>query len=74
MLQLFKWTEVGGCFYLVLALINQAGEFLIPGKNAVSEETELNENIHSNNDYVETASLLEQVRTLMPVSSWTLFA
>lgn len=41
-------------------VLQKAGEFLIPGKSAVSEETELNENIHSNNNYVETASLLEQ--------------
>lgn len=41
-------------------VLQKAGEFLIPGKSAVAEETELDENIHSNNDYVETASLLEQ--------------
>lgn len=43
------------------ALINQAGAFLVPGKSpAVAEETELEE-IHSSDDYVDTASLLEQV-------------
>ena len=59
--------------FTLFALINQAGEFLIPGKSVVSEETELNENIHSNNNYVETASLLEQVSTLMSAYPWILF-
>lgn len=39
----------------------QAGEFLVTQSHAPDQETELNENLHSNNDYADTASLLEQV-------------
>ncbi|XP_062171833.1 V-type proton ATPase subunit a1 [Alnus glutinosa] len=41
-------------------VLQKAGGFLVSsGSHAVSER-ELNENVYSNNDYVETASLLEQ--------------
>ncbi|KAL1084912.1 hypothetical protein V6Z11_D08G013400 [Gossypium hirsutum] len=42
-------------------VLQKACGFLLPSSNhAVSEERELSENIYSNDDYVETASLLEQ--------------
>ncbi|KAL0370053.1 UNVERIFIED_CONTAM: V-type proton ATPase subunit a1 [Sesamum angustifolium] len=37
----------------------QAGDFLVPGE-IHSEETELDENVYTNNDYSDTVSLLEQ--------------
>lgn len=44
----------------------QARGFLVSsGSHAVSER-ELDENVYSNDDYVETASLLEQVLVHMP--------
>ncbi|KAF9593764.1 hypothetical protein IFM89_025231 [Coptis chinensis] len=44
-------------FQLVL---QKAGGFLVSKSHAVSEERELDENVYSRDDYVETASLLEQ--------------
>ncbi|KAK8339111.1 hypothetical protein V6Z12_A08G013200 [Gossypium hirsutum] len=42
-------------------VLQKACGFLLPSSNhAVAEERELTENIYSNDDYVETASLLEQ--------------
>lgn len=42
-------------------VLQKAGVFLASSKsNAVPEERELEENVYSNDDYVETASLLEQ--------------
>ncbi|PON62354.1 ATPase, V0 complex, subunit 116kDa [Parasponia andersonii] len=42
-------------------VLQKAGGFLVSNKtHAVSEERELDENIYSNDTYVETASLLEQ--------------
>ncbi|KAH1108933.1 hypothetical protein J1N35_012701 [Gossypium stocksii] len=42
-------------------VLQKACGFLLPNSNhAVAEERELSENIYSNDDYVETASLLEQ--------------
>lgn len=40
----------------------QAGDFLMPdGNHSAAQETELDENVHINNDYADTASLMEQV-------------
>ncbi|KAL9244714.1 hypothetical protein vseg_018459 [Gypsophila vaccaria] len=51
-------------------VLQKAGAFLIPGKsNTVEEETELDENIHSNDEYVDTSSLLEQEMRGTPVQS-----
>ncbi|KAK9677258.1 hypothetical protein RND81_11G131300 [Saponaria officinalis] len=51
-------------------VLQKAGTFLIPGKtSAVAEETELEENIHSNDEYVDTSSLLEQEMRGTPVQS-----
>ncbi|XP_010043691.2 V-type proton ATPase subunit a1 [Eucalyptus grandis] len=42
-------------------VLQKAGGFLVSGKSPVAvEDRELDENIHSNGDYVETASLLEK--------------
>ncbi|XP_022729153.1 V-type proton ATPase subunit a1-like isoform X2 [Durio zibethinus] len=42
-------------------VLQKAGGFLVSSNNhAVAEETELSENVYSNDDYVETSSLLEQ--------------
>ncbi|XVF47095.1 hypothetical protein PTKIN_Ptkin03bG0081800 [Pterospermum kingtungense] len=42
-------------------VLQKAGGFLVSSNNhAVSEEWELSENVYSNDDYVETSSLLEQ--------------
>nr|GMD61377.1 V-type proton ATPase subunit A1-like [Ipomoea batatas] len=41
-------------------ILQKAGEFLVTQSHAPDQETELNENVHSNNDYADTASLLEQ--------------
>ncbi|XP_052490695.1 V-type proton ATPase subunit a1 [Gossypium raimondii] len=42
-------------------VLQKACGFLLPSSNhAVAEERELSENVYSNDDYVETASLLEQ--------------
>ncbi|XP_057247649.1 V-type proton ATPase subunit a1 isoform X2 [Beta vulgaris subsp. vulgaris] len=50
-------------------VLQKAGAFLVPGKSpAVAEETELEE-IHSSDDYVDTASLLEQEIRGTPVQS-----
>lgn len=49
-------------FHFVLWGHHQAGGFLVSGKSpVVVEDRELDENIHSNGDYVDTASLLEKV-------------
>ncbi|KNA18565.1 hypothetical protein SOVF_069640 isoform B [Spinacia oleracea] len=51
-------------------VLQKAGAFLVPEKSsAVAEETELDENIHSSDDYVDTASLLEQEMRGTPVQS-----
>ncbi|XP_074275887.1 V-type proton ATPase subunit a1 [Silene latifolia] len=51
-------------------VLQKAGAFLIPGKSsAVAEDTELDENIHSNDEYVDTSSLLEQEIRGTPVQS-----
>ncbi|KAK9690445.1 hypothetical protein RND81_09G128100 [Saponaria officinalis] len=51
-------------------VLQKAGEFLVPGKNSsVAEETELDENIHTNNGFVDTATLLEQELHGTPVQS-----
>ncbi|XP_057955951.1 V-type proton ATPase subunit a1 isoform X2 [Malania oleifera] len=42
-------------------VLQKAGDFLVSSKShAVAEERELDENVYSKDDYVETASLLEQ--------------
>ncbi|XP_022756075.1 V-type proton ATPase subunit a1-like isoform X4 [Durio zibethinus] len=42
-------------------VLQKAGGFLVSSNNhAVAEERELSENVYSNDDYVETSSLLEQ--------------
>ncbi|KAK3036820.1 hypothetical protein RJ639_031298 [Escallonia herrerae] len=42
-------------------VLQKAGGFLVPSKsNGVPEERELDENVYSNDDYADTASLLEQ--------------
>ncbi|XP_021889755.1 V-type proton ATPase subunit a1 [Carica papaya] len=42
-------------------VLQKAGGFLLSSDNrSVGEETELNENVYSNNDYIETGSLLDQ--------------
>ncbi|XP_021717099.1 V-type proton ATPase subunit a1-like isoform X2 [Chenopodium quinoa] len=51
-------------------VLQKAGSFLVPGKSpAVAEEVELDENIHSSDDYADTASLLEQEMRGTPVQS-----
>ncbi|KAL2239794.1 UNVERIFIED_CONTAM: V-type proton ATPase subunit a1, partial [Sesamum indicum] len=40
-------------------VLQKAGDFLVPGESH-SEETELDENVYTNNDYSDTVSLLEQ--------------
>ncbi|KAL0390486.1 UNVERIFIED_CONTAM: V-type proton ATPase subunit a1 [Sesamum calycinum] len=40
-------------------VLQKAGDFLVPGE-IHSEETELDENVYTNNDYSDTVSLLEQ--------------
>ncbi|KAI3461471.1 hypothetical protein Pfo_018134 [Paulownia fortunei] len=42
-------------------VLQKAGDFLVPsGSHSAAQETELDENIYTNNDYADTASLLEQ--------------
>lgn len=49
-------------------VLQKAGGFLVSSKNhAVAEERELDENVYSKNDFVETSSLLEQ--EMQPVPS-----
>lgn len=51
-------------------VLQKAGAFLVPGKSSsVAEETELDENIHLDDDYVDTESLLEQEMRGIPVQS-----
>lgn len=40
----------------------QAGEFLVSSQsNTSAQETELDENVHSHDEYADSASLMEQV-------------
>ncbi|KAL8516107.1 hypothetical protein ACS0TY_014691 [Phlomoides rotata] len=42
-------------------VLQKAGDFLVPsGNHSVEQETELDENVHMNNEYADVASLLEQ--------------
>ncbi|KAG6415088.1 hypothetical protein SASPL_122490 [Salvia splendens] len=42
-------------------VLQKAGDFLMPdGNHSADHETELDENVHTNNDYADSASLLEQ--------------
>ncbi|CAA0816850.1 V-type proton ATPase subunit a1 [Striga hermonthica] len=42
-------------------VLRKAGDFLVPGGNhSAAQETELDENVYTNNDYGDAASLLEQ--------------
>ncbi|KAH6814603.1 vacuolar proton ATPase A1 [Perilla frutescens var. frutescens] len=43
-------------------VLQKAGDFLMPDGNhsAAAQETELDENVHTNNGYADTASLMEQ--------------
>ncbi|XP_019199208.1 PREDICTED: V-type proton ATPase subunit a1-like [Ipomoea nil] len=41
-------------------ILQKAGEFLVTQSHAPDQGTELNENVHSNNNFADTASLLEQ--------------
>ncbi|GER34838.1 v-type proton ATPase 116 kDa subunit a isoform [Striga asiatica] len=42
-------------------VLQKAGDFLVPGGNhSTTQETELAENVHTDNDYADVASLLEQ--------------
>lgn len=51
-------------------VLQKAGAFLVPGKSsAAAEETELDENIYTNDDYADTASLLEKEMRGTPVQS-----
>ncbi|GFP95677.1 v-type proton ATPase subunit a1 [Phtheirospermum japonicum] len=49
-------------------VLQKAGDFLVPGgSHSAAQETELDENVYTNNDYTDAASLLEQ--ELQPGSS-----
>ncbi|KAL6532642.1 V-type proton ATPase subunit a1 [Orobanche hederae] len=49
-------------------VLQKAGDFLVPGlSHSAAQETELDENVYTNNNYDDTASLLEQ--ELQPGSS-----
>ncbi|GAB4825392.1 V-type proton ATPase subunit a1 [Ancistrocladus abbreviatus] len=55
-------------------VLQKAGGFLVPSKGSVAaEERELDENVYSNDDYAETASLLEQEMRGMPDKSGVRF-
>ncbi|KAH6810433.1 vacuolar proton ATPase A1 [Perilla frutescens var. frutescens] len=42
-------------------VLQKAGDFLMPdGNHSAAQETELDENVHTNNGYADTASLMEQ--------------
>ncbi|KAK6144477.1 hypothetical protein DH2020_021297 [Rehmannia glutinosa] len=42
-------------------VLQKAGDFLVPsGSHSAAQETELDENVYTNNDYADSASLLEQ--------------
>lgn len=56
-------------WYNFVGKIQACGFLVSSNGHAVSDERELQENIYSNDDYVETASLLEQVPCKHPLSS-----
>lgn len=52
---------------IFLSLFQAVGFLVSSNSHAISEDTELNENVYTNNGYGETTSLLEQVLLLFLV-------
>ena len=49
------------CFSYAFSWEFQAGSFLVSSNSHLAEERELDDHVYSNDDYADTASLLEKV-------------